>query len=61
MYNVQGVHQRGKPGEPGDVKQFESGPKRSGKSQGILKKAVQVRETSRNFEKQASQGKVKEF
>ena len=41
---IQGVQQPGKPEQPGNVREFESGPKQSGKSQEIWKKKVQVRE-----------------
>ena len=34
----QGVQQIGKPGEPGNVREFENWPKKTAKSQGILRK-----------------------
>ena len=33
---MQGLQQPGKPGEPGNVREFESRPKKSGKSQGMF-------------------------
>ena len=58
---IQGVQQPGKPEQPRNVREFESGPKQSRKSQEIWRKKCKSGKSQGILRKSASQGKVKEF